>query len=598
MADKENFLFTIDAWLRKAGRSVISSGPAGRVRIAAVAVLLLGVAAGVFVAPSYWNKIAGAVKSAVKVQLPTLKETGFRLGLDLQGGSSLIYQADMGQVAPAEQRDALDGVRDVIERRVNAFGVSEPLIQTAVTGGNYRVIVELAGIKDVKEAIKQIGETPILEFKEQNDEPARQPTKEELKQLGDYNTDALKRANAIQKEVTETVKTDADFTALVKKDTEEPGGQDTGGELGFFARETMVKEFADVVFDKLKVGEMTKEPVLTEFGYHVIRKTGEKQVDQDGKQVTEVSASHILILTKQAKDIIPVEPWKATGLTGKQLKHAAVQFDQQTGEPNVSLQFNDDGAKLFADLTGRSIGKPIAIFLDGSVISAPNVESKILGGEAVITGRFTVQEAKQLSQRLNAGALPVPVTLLSQRTVGATLGEASLEKSLFAGLLGFLAVALFMIAFYRFPGLLATLALVIYTALALAVFKIVGVTMTLAGIAGFILSIGMAVDANVLIFERIKEEIRRGKATGLAVDEGFRRAWNSIRDSNVSSLITCAILYWFGTSIVRGFALTLALGIFVSMFSAISVTRTFMRLTMGAWAEKHLWLFGARRANK
>jgi protein-export membrane protein SecD len=595
MPEKENFLFTLDRALRRLGRAIFKQGAMSRVRLAAVGVLILGLVAGVFSAPHYWNLGASWIKNSLKISLPQMPERAFRLGLDLQGGTSLVYQADMSQIPAREERDALEGVRDVIERRVNAFGVAEPLIQTAVAGGNYRVIVELAGIKDVNQAIKQIGETPILEFKTQSNEPARQATPEEIRELGKYNTEAEARAKKIAAEAFSAAQDEKTFAELAKKYTEEPGGSERGGDLGWFSRQQMVSEFADPVFEKMKVGEVTKIPVTTEFGYHIIRKADERETEKDGKKIREVKAAHILIRTKDSKDIIPVEEWKGSGLTGKQLKRSSVQFDPQTGEPIVALQFDSEGAALFADLTGANINKPIAIFLDGKIISAPTVQSKIMGGEAVITGRFTIPEAKKLSQRLNAGALPVPISLISQRTVGATLGEASLEKSLFAGLLGFLLVVIFMIAFYRFPGILAALALTIYTAITLALFKLVGVTMTLAGIAGFILSIGMAVDANVLIFERIKEEIRRGKATGLSVDLGFQRAWNSIRDSNVSSLITCAILYWFGSSIVRGFALTLALGILVSMFSAISVTRTFMRLFMGEWAERHLWLFGAKR---
>lgn len=519
----------------------------------------------------------------------------YRLGLDLQGGAHLVYEADMSGIPERDRGDALGGVRDVIERRVNAFGVSEPLVQTSMSGGKSRVIVELAGIKNVKDAIKEIGETPILEFKEESGEPSRGLTEQEKKDLEKFNADALAKAKDIAKQALATAASSTAFADLAKKFSEDPGSKDQGGDLGYFTRGAMVKEFEAAVFDKLKVNEITREPVKTVFGYHVIQKTGERETEQDGKKVREASARHILIRTKSERDVVPLEQWKGTGLTGKQLKRASVQFDPNTGEPNVSLQFNSEGAELFSQLTERNVGKPVAIFLDGRIISSPTVNEKISGGQAVITGRFTVVESKKLAQRLNAGALPVPINLLSQKTVGATLGEVSLNQSLFAGLIGILAVALFMIIFYRFPGLLATFALLIYTALALAIFKLVGVTMTLAGIAGFILSVGMAVDANILIFERTKEEIRRGRSVGSALDEGFSRAWNSIRDSNVSSLITCAILYWFGTSIVRGFALTLAIGILMSMFSAITITRTFLKLTMGGWAEKHLWWFGAKR---
>jgi preprotein translocase subunit SecD len=221
------------------------------------------------------------------------------------------------------------------------------------------------------------------------------------------------------------------------------------------------------------------------------------------------------------------------------------------------------------------------------------VQAKITGGTAVISGNFTLDETKTLARRLNAGALPVPISLITQQTVDATLGAASLTRSLFAGIIGFLAVVLFMLLIYRLPGLMAAFALSVYTALTLGVFKLLGVTMTLAGIAGFILSIGMAVDANVLIFERVKEEIRNNRTMGEALSEGFKRAWNSIRDSNISSLITCAILIWFGTSTVRGFAITLAIGILLSMFTAIIVTRNFIRSAIGERVSRHLWLIGS-----
>jgi len=269
-----------------------------------------------------------------------------------------------------------------------------------------------------------------------------------------------------------------------------------------------------------------------------------------------------------------------------------VSFDQNTNKPEVNLQFDDEGAKLFEEITSKNVGKRIAIYLDGQPISAPNVQEAITGGKARITGTFSLEEAKLLVQRLNAGALPVPIKLINQETVGASLGEISLKQSLFAGLIGLLAVAVFMILWYRLPGLLAVFALFIYTAIVLAIFKLISVTLTLAGIAGFILSIGMAVDANILIFERTREELRAGKSLGGAIEEGFKRAWSSIRDSNVSSLITCLILFWLGTSVIKGFALTLAIGILVSMFSSISVTRTFLRLTTNTRVGKWKWMWG------
>lgn len=280
--------------------------------------------------------------------------------------------------------------------------------------------------------------------------------------------------------------------------------------------------------------------------------------------------------------------WKDSGLTGAHLRRADVQFDENTGEPQVLLQFDSEGSKLFGDITKRNLQKPVAIELDKEIISAPTVQSAIEDGQAVITGKFSIDEAKQLTIQFNAGALPVPITLVKQLNIGATLGSDSVKKSLMAGLIGLMLVALFMIFYYKVPGFLATLALLTYALIVLALFKLIPITLTLAGIAGFILSIGMAVDANILIFERTKEELNAGKTIGLAIEEGFRRAWPSIRDSNFSSLITCLILYYGTTGLVRGFAVTLAIGILVSMFTAITVTRTFLRLSIGTFLEKKL----------
>jgi protein-export membrane protein SecD len=308
-----------------------------------------------------------------------------------------------------------------------------------------------------------------------------------------------------------------------------------------------------------------------------------------------VSASHILITTKaEAAAAGDIPGWTLTQLSGKHLKRASVQFDPNTGEPTVLLAWNSEGDQLFGEITEKNVGRQFGIFLDGNLISAPTVQQKITGGTAIISGDFSLETAKTLARRLNAGALPVAISLMSQQTVDATLGSVSLQKSLFAGLIGFALVVIFMVLLYRLPGLLAALALAVYTCIALAIFKLLNVTMTLAGIAGFILSIGMAVDANVLIFERVKEELRAGRTISEALAEGFRRAWNSIRDSNVSSLITCGILIWFGTSTVRGFAITLAIGILVSMFSAITVTRNFLRAVIGRRVERHLWLIGSK----
>jgi preprotein translocase subunit SecD len=272
--------------------------------------------------------------------------------------------------------------------------------------------------------------------------------------------------------------------------------------------------------------------------------------------------------------------FKRTTLSGKHLKSAAVEFDQQTNEPQIKLLFNADGATLFGEITGRNVGQPVAIVLDGQPITVPTVQAEISSGEAQITGDFTLQQAKTLAIQLNAGALPVPVELVEQRTVGATLGTESVTSSVLAGLIGLGLVMVFMILSYGWLGVIASIALTLYTVFTAALIESIPVTLSLAGIAGVILSVGMAVDANILIFERMKEERRAGRPMGRAIDEGFHRAWQSIRDSNVSSLLTASILYFTTTGLVRGFALTLALGIVVSMFTAITVTRTLMKLTL------------------
>ncbi len=292
----------------------------------------------------------------------------------------------------------------------------------------------------------------------------------------------------------------------------------------------------------------------------------------------EIASSSAKISTASAQTGI-----KKTNLTGADIKQTNVTFDPNTGKPQVQLVFTSQGTKKFADITSRNIGKPVIIVLDNKVIESPTVNQAILTGDAVITGSFTIDSANQLSTQLNAGALPVPLSILSSSIIQPTLGASSLAKSLFAGVLGFLIIVIFMVVLYKKLGVIASAALLLYTLFVLSIFKLssitpYGITLTLSGIAGFILSIGMAVDANILIFERMKEELRAGKSHETAIELGFSRAWTSIRDSNVSTLITSFVLYEFGTGIVRGFALVLALGVLVSMFSAIVVTRTFLRL--------------------
>lgn len=290
--------------------------------------------------------------------------------------------------------------------------------------------------------------------------------------------------------------------------------------------------------------------------------------------------------------------WISTGLSGKDLSRAILSTNSQTGEWVVDLQFNDKGTRKFADLTTKLVGKPMAIFFNGELQSAPVIREPIIGGNAQISGGengFQYEEAKKMVDLLNAGALPVPAKIIEENTVGPTLGADSVQKSKVAGAIGLGLVMIFMIAFYRLPGLIADIALVCYSIILFALFKTIPVTLTLAGIAGFILSIGMAVDANILIFERTKEELRAGRTLFTAINAGFDRAFTSIFDSNMSTIITCVILYMLGTSVVKGFALTLALGVMVSMFSAITITKNFMHLIFGTGELKYPQLFGLRK---
>jgi len=311
----------------------------------------------------------------------------------------------------------------------------------------------------------------------------------------------------------------------------------------------------------------------------------------DQKQIAEKIEQGLSITPDEEKKIFEDPYFNPTVLTGRYLKGAQLQFDQQTYQSQVSLEFNDEGSKIFEELTRKNVNKRIAIYLDGMAISAPVVQEAISGGKAQITGDFSTEEARELVQRLNAGALPVPITLINQQTIGASLGQDSLAKSLKAGLWGFIAILLFIIFYYRLPGLVASIALLIYIVLVLSIFKLIPVTLTLSGIAGFILSIGMAVDANVLIFERFKEEFKSGKSLGGSIEEGFQRAWPAIRDSNISTIVTCLILFIFATGLVKGFALTLGIGVLVSMFSAIIITRSFLRWFINGRTEawKRLW---------
>ncbi|MFH1713123.1 MAG: protein translocase subunit SecD, partial [Candidatus Jacksonbacteria bacterium] len=463
---------------------------------------------------------------------------------------------------------------------------------------NYRIIVELPGITDIKQAIAKIGDTPVLEFKEQA-EPVPL-TEEERQEREKYNKAQKEKAETVLSEVLD--QSDEIFAEKAKNLSEDPGSKENGGDLDFANKGMFVPEFEEVLFEKLEDGQTYNQIVESAFGYHIIRriesrckntKTDEiaECADDQPEIIQEARGRHILFI-KQSLDLkAPLDQWKNTQLSGENLKKAAVVFDQQTGFPIVSLEFNSEGAKLFEDITGRNVEKQVAIFLDGAIISAPRVNEKISGGNAVITGNFTVTEARDLAKRLNAGALPVNINLVSQQQIGASLGYESVHKSFIAGIIGMIIVACFMIAYYRLPGLIASIALLIYSLIIITLFKLIPVVMTLSGVAGFILTIGMAVDANVLIFERLKEELKSGKTLQAAIDEGFSRAWASIRDSNISTLITAFILIWLGESMIKGFGVTLAIGILISMFTAIAVTRVLLKL-VARQGRNGGWMWG------
>lgn len=404
----------------------------------------------------------------------------FRLGLDLAGGSHLVYEADTSGANPAEIPELMNVLRDVIERRVNIFGVSEPIVQVEHSSfvsdePSERLVVELPGVTDVSQAVEEIGKTPLLEFK---------------------LLDASK------------VSADNPLSSL--------------------------------------------------------------------ESLAEVSSS-----TGTSTNAAAADPFVDTGLSGRYLQSASMEFaggngGQLSNEPLVRVNFNDEGSQLFAQITRDHVGEQLGIFLDGELLSAPVINEAIVGGTAIISGNFTLDEAKALAQNLSFGALPLPIALESTQTVGATLGGEVLQKGVQAGFIGLAIVIGFMMFWYRLPGLIAGVALVSYIVIMLALFQYIPVTITAAGLAGFILSLGMAVDANVLVFERMKEEFQAGRSSREAARIGFNRAWSAIRDGNVTSLLSAIILFWFGTSLVKGFALVFGLGVAISMFSALVVTRTLL----------------------
>lgn len=394
--------------------------------------------------------------------LPLLGQLKTHLGLDLSGGSRVVLSADMRTIAPSDRAEALNSAKEVIERRINFFGVSEAMVQTVRVAKDYRILVEMPGVSDTGATVATIGQTAKLEFRE--------------------------------------------FT-----------------------------------------------------------------------QVPEASVAAFTIPT--------IESTTPVDLSGSDLKKAALAFSSETGAPQVGIEFTPEGAKKFGEITTRLVGRPLAIFLDQFPITWPTVQTAITDGAAVISGGFTREQARQLAIQLNAGALPVPVSVIEERLVGATLGVSSVAKSIEAGVIGLVIVAVFMVAKYGRLGILADLALIIYGLLTMALYRLIPVTLTLPGITGFLLSIGMAVDSNILVFERFSEEKRSGKPWYIAIESAFGKAWDSIRDANVTTILTCIILYNPGnwqflptSGLVRGFALTLLTGVLISLFTGLVVTRTFIRV--------------------
>ncbi len=396
--------------------------------------------------------------------LYTSKKT-FSYGLDLAGGTALTYTIETQKLpATANVTESVDSLRNVIERRVNIFGVKESVVTTGYSqlSKEWRLSVELPGVTDLNKAKLLIGSTPVL-----------------------------------------------DFRVYSKKST------------------------------------------------------------KDEKETTASST----------KDSVTLDDFTPTILTGAYLDKAQLVFSQ-TNQPQVSLQFNKEGATIFAKLTKDNVGKQLAIFLDGYPISAPTVQEEITGGQAIISGSFTVQEAKDIVERMNSGALPVPLSLSSTSVVPATLGAQAVKDATHAGVLAFGLIALFMVLWYRVPGIVAVIALLSYVLMSLFTFKFIPVTLTAAGLAGFVISIGIAIDANILVFERMKEELRSGKGFVDAVMQGFDRAWTSIRDSHLAAIIISIILFSLGTSVVKGFAFTFFLGAVISLVSAQFISKVFLLLVV------------------
>ena len=472
-------------------------------------------------------------------------------GLDLQGGLEVLLQA-----VPAEGQtvtsDAIQAARIIVEQRINGLGVSEPLVQQV---GADRIAVQLPGVQDPDLAIQTFGQTGLLEFVDTGTSP--------IAEGAVISTTGLIAGSGVTVTPTLTL-TVAPTVAPTAGSTTAPTARPTTAPSG------------------VVTATVTPGASLSVSG-------------TSGLTATVPLSGSAPLTTTEPITATPATIYR-TIMTGVHLQSASVGFDSQTSAPLIQFSLTGEGARIFADYTASHVGQFLTIILDKRVISSPRINGAIPSGSGQISGSFTREQAQALVVQLKYGALPVPLKVLSSRTVGPTLGQDSINKSLLAGAIGISMVVVFMLLYYRLPGLLADVALVLYGLLVLSIFKLLPVTLTLAGIAGFVLSIGLAVDANILIFERMKEELRSGRSLKAAMRAGFDRAWPSIRDSNASTLITCAILFWFGTtqgaSIVAGFALTLAIGVLVSLFTAIVVTRNLLTLVMDIDIAKSHWWFG------
>jgi len=453
-------------------------------------------------------------------------------GLDLQGGLQVLLEIDL-PAGEEPEADSVDVAAQIIENRVNALGVVEPLVQVQ---GSRRIIVELPGVEDPEQAVAAIKETGLLEFVDAGDR-------------------FLPPTAVVQ-------------TTYPKLESE---GAQTGAIEGEIPSPEAPITPTGTTTSALEIEPPS--PVLT--------------VSSPGPEVTTTTTETEPATTASTTGGPVIDDAVfATVLTGAHLKTAVVQRNEQTGQFLIAFELTEAGGEIFEEYTGRNIQKYLSIVLDKEVISSPVIQSKIPGGQGVIEGSFTLEEARTLVVQLRYGALPVPLRVETTRSVGPSLGQDSVQRSLRAGAVGLSIVLLFMLVYYRLPGLLADIALVLYGLFNLALYKLIPVTLTLPAITGFILSTGMAVDANILVFERLKEELRAGRSLSWAIEAGFSRAWTSIRDSNISTLITCAILFYFGSTFgagtVKGFAVTLALGVLINIFTAITVTRTLVRLVF-AW---------------